>query len=47
MIVLILLAPSLFFFGSSLKKTDFGIILENVNPASHAINSLDSGTCRQ
>jgi len=41
MIVLILLAPSLF-FGSSLKKTDFGIILENVNPASHAINSLDS-----
>ena len=41
MIVLILLAPSLF-FGSSLKKTDFGIILDNVNPASHAINSLDS-----
>jgi ABC-2 type transport system permease protein len=41
MIVLVLLAPSLF-FGSSLKKTDFGIFLENVNPASHAINSLDS-----
>jgi ABC-2 type transport system permease protein len=41
MIVLILLAPSLF-FGTSLKKTDFGLALENINPFSHAINSLDS-----
>jgi ABC-2 type transport system permease protein len=41
MIVLILLAPSLF-FASSLKKTDFGIALENINPVSHTINSLDS-----
>jgi ABC-2 type transport system permease protein len=41
MIVLILLAPSLF-FATSLKKTDFGLALENINPASHAINSLDS-----
>ena len=41
MIVLILLAPSLF-FGTSLKKTDFGITLENINPVSHAMNSLDS-----
>ena len=40
MIVLLLLAPSLF-FGSSLK-TDFGIALENINPVSHAVNSLDS-----
>jgi ABC-2 type transport system permease protein len=41
MIVLILLAPSLF-FATSLKKTDFGFALENVNPISQAINSLDS-----
>jgi ABC-2 type transport system permease protein len=41
MVALILLAPSLF-FASSLKKTDFGLVLENVNPASHAINSIDS-----
>ena len=41
MIALILLAPSLF-FATSLKKSDFGIALENVNPASHAINSIDS-----
>jgi ABC-2 type transport system permease protein len=41
MIVLILLAPSLF-FGTSLKKTDFGLALENINPVSHAMNSLDS-----
>ena len=41
MIVLIILAPSLF-FGTSLKKTDFGFALENINPASHAMNSLDS-----
>jgi ABC-2 type transport system permease protein len=39
MIVLILLAPSLF-FGTSLKKTDFGLALENINPVSHAMNSL-------
>lgn len=41
MIVLMLLAPSLF-FATSLKKTDFGLALENINPVSHAINSLDS-----
>jgi ABC-2 type transport system permease protein len=41
MIILILLAPSLF-FASSLKKTDFGISIENINPVSHAINSIDS-----
>ncbi len=41
MIVLILLAPSLF-FGTALKKTDFGLALENINPVSHAMNSLDS-----
>ena len=41
MSVLILLAPSLF-FATSLKKTEFGLALENVNPVSHAINSLDS-----
>jgi len=41
MIVLILLAPSLF-FGTSLKKTDFGLAIENINPVSHAMNSLDS-----
>jgi len=41
MIVLILLAPSLF-FASSLKKTDFDLALENINPVSHAMNSLDS-----
>jgi hypothetical protein len=41
MIVLILMAPSLF-FGTSLKKTDFGLALENINPFSHAVNSLDS-----
>ncbi|HEX9317971.1 MAG TPA: ABC transporter permease subunit [Nitrososphaeraceae archaeon] len=41
MIVLILLSPSLF-FGTSLKKTDFGLALENINPFSHAVNSLDS-----
>jgi ABC-type transport system involved in multi-copper enzyme maturation permease subunit len=41
MVVLILLAPSLF-FATSLKKTEFGLALENVNPVSHAMNSLDS-----
>ena len=41
MIVLILLAPSLF-FATSLKKTDFGLALENVNPVSQGVNSLDS-----
>lgn len=41
MIVLILLAPPLF-FGTSLIKTDFGLALENINPFSHAANSLDS-----
>jgi ABC-type transport system involved in multi-copper enzyme maturation permease subunit len=41
MIVLMLLAPSIF-FSTSLKKTNFGLILENLNPVSHAINSLDS-----
>jgi ABC-2 type transport system permease protein len=41
MIVLILLAPSLF-FATSLKNTDFGAALESINPVSHAINSLDS-----
>lgn len=41
MIVLILLAPSLF-FATSLKKTDFGLTLENINPVSQAVNSLDS-----
>jgi ABC-2 type transport system permease protein len=41
MIVLILLAPSLF-FGTSLKKTDFGLALENINPISHVMNSMDS-----
>jgi ABC-2 type transport system permease protein len=41
MIALVLLAPSLF-FATSLKNTSFGLALENVNPASHAINSLDS-----
>jgi ABC-2 type transport system permease protein len=41
MIVLILLAPSIF-FASSLKKTEFGVTLENINPVSHALNSLDS-----
>jgi len=40
MIVLVLLAPSLF-FATSLKKSDFGLSLENVNPVSHAINLLD------
>jgi len=41
MIILLLCAPSLF-FGTSLKRTDFGVVLENINPFSHAINSLDS-----
>jgi ABC-type transport system involved in multi-copper enzyme maturation permease subunit len=41
MVVLILLAPSLF-FATSLKKTEFGMALENVNPVSHAMDSLDS-----
>jgi ABC-2 type transport system permease protein len=41
MIVLLLLAPSVF-FATSLRKTDFGVALENINPVSHAINSLDS-----
>jgi ABC-2 type transport system permease protein len=41
MIVLFLLAPSVF-FATSLKKTDFGLTIESINPASHAINSLDS-----
>jgi len=41
MVVLLLLAPSLF-FATSLKNTDFGAVIESINPASHAINSLDS-----
>lgn len=41
MIVLILLAPSLF-FATSLKKTDFGLALESINPISQSFNSLDS-----
>lgn len=41
MIVLMLLAPSLF-FATALKQTDFGLAIENINPVSHAINSLDS-----
>ena len=41
MIVLILLAPSIF-FAPSLKKTNFGTILESINPMSHVVNSLDS-----
>ena len=41
MIVLLLCAPSLF-FGTSLRRTDFGLMLESINPFSHAINSLDS-----
>jgi len=41
MIVLILLAPSLF-FATSLKKNDFGLALESVNPISQSFNSLDS-----
>ncbi len=41
MIVLVLLSPSLF-FSTSLQKTDFGLALQNINPMSHAINSLDS-----
>lgn len=41
MIVLILLAPSLF-FATSLKKTDFGLTLESINPVSQSFNSLDS-----
>ena len=41
MIVLILLAPSLF-FATSLKKTDFGLALESINPVSQSFNSLDS-----
>jgi ABC-2 type transport system permease protein len=41
MIVLILIAPSIF-FASSLKKTNFGTILESINPMSHTVNSLDS-----
>ncbi|MFL6484817.1 MAG: ABC transporter permease [Nitrososphaera sp.] len=41
MILLILLAPSIF-FATSLKKTGFGIAIENINPVSHTMNSLDS-----
>ncbi len=41
MIVLILLASSIF-FSTVLKTTGFGLALDNVNPMSHAINSLDS-----
>ncbi|HEY7079726.1 MAG TPA: ABC transporter permease subunit [Nitrososphaeraceae archaeon] len=41
MIVLILLAPSIF-FAPSLKKTNFGTVLEGINPMSHTVNSLDS-----
>ena len=41
MIVILLCAPSLF-FGTSLRRTDFGLMLESINPYSHAINSLDS-----
>ncbi len=41
MIVLVLIAPSVF-FATSLAKTDFGHGLESINPFSHAVNSLDS-----
>jgi ABC-2 type transport system permease protein len=41
MVVVGLLSPSLF-FAASLKKTGFGVALDNVNPASHAMSSLDS-----
>ena len=41
MIMLILLAPSIF-FATSLKKTGFGIAIENINPVSQTMNSLDS-----
>jgi ABC-2 type transport system permease protein len=41
MIVLLLLTPSLF-FGTSLKKTDFGAALGDINPFSNAADSLDS-----
>jgi ABC-2 type transport system permease protein len=41
MIVIILLAPSLF-FSSLFRTTDFGVMLDNINPVSHAMNSLDS-----
>lgn len=41
MILLIMLAPSIF-FATSLKKTSFGMAIENINPVSHAMNSLDS-----
>jgi ABC-2 type transport system permease protein len=41
MLVLLLLTPSLF-FGTSLRKTDFGIALGVINPFSNAVDSLDS-----
>lgn len=41
MILLVMLAPSLF-FATSLKKTGFGTAIEDINPVSHAMNSLDS-----
>jgi ABC-2 type transport system permease protein len=41
MIVSILLVPPLF-FSTLLMKTEFGLILDNVDPLSHVINSLDS-----
>jgi len=41
MIILILLAPSMF-FSSLFRTTSFGATLDNINPVSHAMNSLDS-----
>ncbi len=41
MIVITLLAPTMF-FSTLFRNTSFGIALDNINPVSHAINSLDS-----
>ena len=41
MIIIILLAPTMF-FSTLFRKTSFGIMLDQINPVSHAINSLDS-----
>jgi ABC-type transport system involved in multi-copper enzyme maturation permease subunit len=40
-LALSLLSPSLF-FSTALLKSDFGTLIENIDPFSHAINSLDS-----
>ena len=42
MIVLINCSHHLFFLVVPLTKTDFGLALENVNPVSHGVDSLDS-----